>query len=73
MKYLIIFSISFALGLLIIFITGHYFYLFNLFSLIIYPILIGFIIWFGITLIKVQRERNDILTEISNKLEQDKK
>jgi hypothetical protein len=29
----------------------------------------GFVIWFAVNLIKAQKERNDVLKEISNKLE----
>ncbi|MFJ8256391.1 hypothetical protein ACIQ4Z_03795 [Peribacillus asahii] len=35
---------------------------------IIYLAVIGFMIWFAISLIKSQKERNVILKEISNKL-----
>lgn len=36
--------------------------------LIIYLAVIGFTIWFAISLIKAQKERNAVLEEISNKL-----
>lgn len=40
-----------------------------LLMLIVYVVMIGFSIWFAITLIKSQKERNAILKEISYKLE----
>jgi len=72
MKYFLIFGLSFILGLFIIFVTGHGNSLFMFFPLMIYLTLIGFVVWFGISFIKVQRERNDILTEILKKFERKK-
>ena len=40
-----------------------------LFMIIIYLAVLGFIIWFAISLINAQKERNVLLKEISNKLE----
>ncbi|WP_077213461.1 hypothetical protein [Bacillus dakarensis] len=40
-----------------------------LFMLVIYFAGLGFVIWFAITLIKSQKERNAILKDISNKLD----
>jgi len=40
-----------------------------LFMLVIYFAGLGFVIWFAITLIKSQKERNVILKEISSKLD----
>lgn len=37
--------------------------------IIVYVVVIGFSIWFAVTLIKSQKERNAILKEISYKLE----
>lgn len=42
--------------------------LFAFIPLLIYLALFIFIIWFAISLINTQRERNDILKEISSKL-----
>jgi hypothetical protein len=36
--------------------------------LVFYLVPIAFVIWFAITFIKVQRERNDILRKISDRL-----
>ncbi|MEI3605461.1 hypothetical protein SPD48_07130 [Pseudogracilibacillus sp. SE30717A] len=44
------------------------FSLFSLIPLLIYIAIFVFIIWFAISLINAQRERNDILKEISSKL-----
>lgn len=40
-----------------------------LFGIVIYLAAIGFSIWFALSLIKAQKERNVILKEISNKLD----
>lgn len=40
-----------------------------LFMLILYLALLGFIIWFALSLIKVQKDRNVVLKEISSKLD----
>lgn len=40
-----------------------------LLMMFIYLAVIGFTIWFAISLIKAQNERNAVLKEISNKLE----
>ena len=37
--------------------------------LFIYLIVLGFIIWFAVSLIKAQKERNVVLKEISSKLD----
>ena len=37
--------------------------------IIIYLAVLGFIIWFAISLINAQKERNVVLKEISNKLD----
>ncbi|MEH7342736.1 hypothetical protein V7122_02430 [Bacillus sp. JJ1532] len=42
-----------------------------LFMLVIYLVIIGFTVWFCISLIKAQKERNQILREISSKLDGD--
>ena len=42
--------------------------LMSLFSLFVYVAVIGFIVWFAVTIIKSQQERNRILKEISGKL-----
>ncbi len=42
---------------------------FALIPLIIYLAAIGFIIWFCVNLINAQRERNQVLKEISSKLD----
>lgn len=39
-----------------------------LLMLIIYLAVLGFAIWFAVSLIKAQKERNVVLKEISNKL-----
>ncbi|MGE7024357.1 hypothetical protein [Solibacillus cecembensis] len=40
-----------------------------LLMIIIYLAVIGFTIWFAISLIKAQKERNVVLSEISSKLD----
>jgi heme/copper-type cytochrome/quinol oxidase subunit 2 len=40
-----------------------------LLMIIIYLVVIGFTIWFAISLIKAQKERNVVLKEISSKLD----
>ncbi|MDZ5472391.1 hypothetical protein SM124_11595 [Bacillus sp. 31A1R] len=40
-----------------------------LFMIILYLGVLGFSIWFAVSLIKAQRERNMVLKEISNKLD----
>lgn len=40
-----------------------------LLMIIIYLAVLGFIIWFAVNLIKAQKERNDVLKEISIKLD----
>ncbi|WP_170289654.1 hypothetical protein [Cytobacillus depressus] len=42
---------------------------FAIIPLLIYLAIIGFSIWFCISLIKAQRERNQVLREISTKLD----
>lgn len=42
--------------------------LMSLFSLLVYVAVIAFVVWFAITIIKSQQERNRILKEISKKL-----
>ncbi|NHM32083.1 hypothetical protein [Neobacillus terrae] len=37
--------------------------------MLVYLAVLGFIIWFAVTLIKSQKERNQILKEISTKLD----
>ncbi|MFC0472284.1 hypothetical protein ACFFHM_17750 [Halalkalibacter kiskunsagensis] len=73
MKYILIFGVTFILGLIIIGATGSEigFYIISIFPFVLYLILISFIVWFAITLIKLQRERNNILAEIANKLEKE--
>ena len=39
------------------------------FVIILYLAVLGFTIWFAISLIKAQKERNVVLKEISNKLD----
>lgn len=39
-----------------------------LLMIIIYLAILGFAIWFAVSLIKAQKERNVVLKEISNKL-----
>lgn len=39
------------------------------FAIILYLAVLGFTIWFAISLIKAQKERNGVLKEISNKLD----
>lgn len=72
MKYFLIFGLTFILGLFIMLVTGHKNSLFMFFPFMIYLALIGFVVWFGISFIIVQRERNDILTKILKKLEKEK-
>ncbi|WP_246041680.1 hypothetical protein [Robertmurraya kyonggiensis] len=43
---------------------------FPMLMMLFYLAAIGFSIWFALSLIKAQRERNEILNEISAKLEQ---
>jgi hypothetical protein len=69
MKYLLIFGLSFMVGLLILFGRGSGLYLITIFPYVIILFLLIFIVWFGISLINIQRERNDILAEIAKKLE----
>ncbi|RXJ04510.1 hypothetical protein DS745_03765 [Anaerobacillus alkaliphilus] len=69
MKYLLIFGLAFVLGLLIINIAGVGVYFLTILPFLIYSILIGVIVWFAISFIKLQRERNEILADIANKLE----
>ncbi|MEH7548481.1 MULTISPECIES: hypothetical protein [Bacillaceae] len=40
-----------------------------IFLILIYLAVIGFTIWFAVSLIKAQKERNDVLKEISSKLD----
>ncbi|MBB6446923.1 hypothetical protein [Bacillus benzoevorans] len=40
-----------------------------LLMIIIYLVVLGFVIWFAVSLIKAQKERNTILKEISHKLD----
>ncbi|HHW36797.1 MAG TPA: hypothetical protein GXX18_06090 [Bacillales bacterium] len=40
-----------------------------LFMLILYLAFLGFIIWFALSLIKVQKDRNAVLKDISSKLD----
>ncbi|PFN79253.1 hypothetical protein COJ85_30795 [Bacillus sp. AFS076308] len=40
-----------------------------IFIIIIYLAVIGFTIWFAVSLIKAQKERNEVLKEISSKLD----
>ncbi|TWD93284.1 hypothetical protein FB550_11698 [Neobacillus bataviensis] len=40
-----------------------------IFIILIYLAVIGFTIWFAVSLIKAQKERNDVLKEISSKLD----
>ena len=42
---------------------------FAIFPLLIYLAFIGFSLWFCISLINAQKERNEVLREISTKLE----
>ena len=42
--------------------------LMSLLSLLVYVPVIGFIVWFAVTIIKSQQEKNRILKEISEKL-----
>ena len=37
--------------------------------IIIYLAVLGFVIWFAVSLIKAQKERNTVLKEISSKLD----
>ncbi|WP_198023296.1 hypothetical protein [Virgibacillus sp. SK37] len=50
----------------------HAFNFFALIPLLIYIGMIAFVIWFAVTLIKTLKEKNSILKEISNKLDQNK-
>lgn len=69
MNYYIIFGLAFVIGLLFIFVIGFGFNLFMFLPLIIYLFAIGFVVWFAVSFINIQRKRNDLLAEISNKLE----
>ena len=53
--------------------AGNYFALFGLIPIIIYLGIIVFIIWFAVSLIKILKEKNQILREISKKLERKNK
>ncbi|GAF66824.1 hypothetical protein BTS2_3729 [Bacillus sp. TS-2] len=70
MKYLSIVGLVFLMGLLL-YLTGLWHYLFMFFPFMIYMALVVFVVWFGISFIKIQRERNAILTKISNRLEKE--
>ncbi|KYG29607.1 hypothetical protein [Alkalihalobacillus trypoxylicola] len=54
-----------------LYLTGLWHYLFMFFPFKIYMALVVFVVWFGISFINIQRERNAILTKISNKLEKE--
>ncbi|MBP3951677.1 hypothetical protein [Bacillus suaedae] len=69
MNYYIMFGLALVIGLLFISVTGFGFNLFMFLPLIIYLFAIAFVVWFAVSFINIQRKRNDLLAEISNKLE----
>lgn len=69
MKYLFMFGLAFILGLVIMIVTGNGYNIFMFLPLIIYLIVIAFVVWFAVSFINIQRKRNDLLAEISSKLE----
>ncbi|WP_444684580.1 hypothetical protein [Alkalicoccus luteus] len=73
MKYGLIFGAAFLVGLMIIFGTGSEigFYIMAVLPFVVYPILISLAVWFLISLINLQKERNRYLAEIVRKLEKE--
>lgn len=75
MKYLFIFGITLLIGLSVIVIinTDTAFYLLAMLPFIIYFILICFVVWFAVSFIQIQKEKNTILKEIADKMEHQNK
>lgn len=73
MKYGLIFGAAFLVGLMIIFGAGSEigFYIMAVLPFVVYLFLISLAVWFFISLINLQKERNRYLAEIVSKLEKD--